>query len=94
MISVMQDMQFQPTFQIKTSKRKNIPVSTSLLHNLEYSHTISLYSLYNSKLQKRRAYSERVIKDKLLSSPSSPTSTPISQCCNTIYNMKSIVYEY
>ena len=91
MISVMQDMQFQPPFQIKTSKRKNIPVSTSLLHNLEYSHTISLYSLYNSKLQKRRAYSERVIKDKLLSSTS---SLPISSCCNTIYNMKSIVYEY
>ena len=79
----MQDVFAKPSFQIKVSKRKNIPVSNSLLHDLEYSHTLSLYSSYTSKLQKRRAYSERVIKDK----------TPINKCCDNYYSIKSIVAE-
>jgi hypothetical protein len=43
---------------ILNTNSNNIPVSNSILHDLEYNNTVSLYSTYKNKLNKRRSYSE------------------------------------
>ncbi len=42
-----------------TSNLKNIPISSSILYDLEYNNTLSLYSAYKNNLTKRRSYSEK-----------------------------------
>ncbi len=42
-----------------TSNLKNIPISSSILYDLEYNNTLSLYSAYKNISTKRRSYSEK-----------------------------------
>jgi hypothetical protein len=41
-----------------TTDIKNIPISSSILYDVEYNNTIALYSTYKDNI-KRRSYSER-----------------------------------
>ncbi len=38
---------------------KNIPVSNSILYDVEYNNTVALYSTYKDTTYKRRSYSEK-----------------------------------
>lgn len=50
----------QIKYNIEISKKpKNIPISTSVLYDLEYNNNLSLYSAYKNTLNKRRSSSER-----------------------------------
>ncbi len=41
------------------SSLKNIPISSSILYDLEYNNTLSLYSVYKNNSNKRRSCSEK-----------------------------------
>lgn len=52
---------------------KNIPISISLLHDIEYKNICLMYSLNFKQIEKRRAFSERS-KDKKITLTKSDSS--------------------
>jgi len=61
MLSVIASDKIAQKYQTQKihSSLKNIPISSSILYDLEYNNTLSLYSVYKNNSNKRRSYSEK-----------------------------------